>query len=927
LEMLKLKKTFCLVVIFFITTVAFCGQVHASLEMSVPVYGQGQQGQVWAGDQLGTCYPETIGSHGCAITSIAMIFKYYGISTDPRDMNNWLKQNNGYSAGCLVKWEVAPGRSNGSLQYAGRYDYQAVPADLNKINAELNSGYPVIAEVRLSGYMHFVVITGYSGSIYYINDPWYGDSSTINSRYNSNPATAIYGIRVYHGPSNRMPEGYLDHADCNTIGGWARDPDTTNTIRVDLYIDGEAGSGTFLGGTYANIYRSDLPFSDKNHGFNITTPSSLKDGKTHTIYAYAIDSEGGTNPLLSDSPKTITCSSAPSPPSNVQASDGTYTDRVRVTWSASSGATSYEVYRAASSSGTKSKIGIPSGTYYNDASASVGAIYYYWVKAKNAYGTSGYSLCNAGYRAGTAPTAPTGVSATDGTYAYKVRVTWSSVSGATSYTVYRATSSGGTKSTIGSISNTTYDDTSASVGTTYYYWVKASNSYGTSDYSSYNTGSRAGTAPSAPTNVSASDDTYTDRVRVTWNASSGATSYKVYRATSSGGTKTTMGSTSSTTYDDTSASVGTTYFYWVKALNSYGTSDYSSYNTGSRAGTAPSAPTNVSASDGTYTDRVRVTWSASSGATSYKVYRATSSGGTKTTLGSASSTTYDDTSASVGTTYFYWVKASNSYGTSDYSSYNTGSCQGTAAGPPSSITVPSSDRDGSYAVSWELSSTSSVTYVLEEATNASFSNGLRQAYSGSSTSTTITGRSNGSTYYYRVKATRSGYTDSSWRTDSNGCMVTITPPVPPTPGSISYPTSDSDGSYTVSWASSSGVTSYQLERSNNGGSSWSQVYSDSGTFYGESVGNGSYRYRVKATNIAGSSGWRTGISDCIELIVIKGDINGDGNVSLSDAILALQIVIGLNSDSTHLDADVNGDGKIGLEEVIYILQKISGLGE
>jgi len=835
LEMLKLKKTFCLVVIFFITTVAFCGQVHASLEMSVPVYGQGQQGQVWAGDQLGTCYPETIGSHGCAITSIAMIFKYYGISTDPRDMNNWLKQNNGYSAGCLVKWEVAPGRSNGSLQYAGRYDYQAVPADLNKINAELNSGYPVIAEVRLSGYMHFVVITGYSGSIYYINDPWYGDSSTINSRYNSNPATAIYGIRVYHGPSNRMPEGYLDHADCNTIGGWARDPDTTNTIRVDLYIDGEAGSGTFLGGTYANIYRSDLPFSDKNHGFNITTPSSLKDGKTHTIYAYAIDSEGGTNPLLSDSPKTITCSSAPSPPSNVQASDGTYTDRVRVTWSASSGATSYEVYRAASSSGTKSKIGIPSGTYYNDASASVGAIYYYWVKAKNAYGTSGYSLCNAGYRAGTAPTAPTGVSATDGTYAYKVRVTWSSVSGATSYTVYRATSSGGTKSTIGSIS--------------------------------------------------------------------------------------------STTYDDTSASVGTTYFYWVKASNSYGTSDYSSYNTGSRAGTAPSAPTNVSASDGTYTDRVRVTWSASSGATSYKVYRATSSGGTKTTLGSASSTTYDDTSASVGTTYFYWVKASNSYGTSDYSSYNTGSCQGTAAGPPSSITVPSSDRDGSYAVSWELSSTSSVTYVLEEATNASFSNGLRQAYSGSSTSTTITGRSNGSTYYYRVKATRSGYTDSSWRTDSNGCMVTITPPVPPTPGSISYPTSDSDGSYTVSWASSSGVTSYQLERSNNGGSSWSQVYSDSGTFYGESVGNGSYRYRVKATNIAGSSGWRTGISDCIELIVIKGDINGDGNVSLSDAILALQIVIGLNSDSTHLDADVNGDGKIGLEEVIYILQKISGLGE
>jgi len=95
------------------------------------------------------------------------------------------------------------------------------------------------------------------------------------------------------------------------------------------------------------------------------------------------------------------------------------------------------------------------------------------------------------------------------------------------------------------------------------------------------------------------------------------------------------------------------------------------------------------------------------------------------------------------------------------------------AGTPSSITVPSSDSDGSYTVSWGASSTSSVSYVLEEATNSNFSSGLRTAYSGSSTNTTITGRSSGSTYYYRVKAIRSGYTDSSWRTGLNGCSVTI----------------------------------------------------------------------------------------------------------------------------------------------------------
>jgi len=96
--------------------------------------------------------------------------------------------------------------------------------------------------------------------------------------------------------------------------------------------------------------------------------------------------------------------------------------------------------------------------------------------------------------------------------------------------------------------------------------------------------------PPSPTNVQASDGTYTDKVRVTWNSVSSATSYKVYRATSSGGTKTYLGSTSSTTYDDYSASVGTTYYYWVKAKNAYGESGYSSYDTGYRKGTSTHKP-------------------------------------------------------------------------------------------------------------------------------------------------------------------------------------------------------------------------------------------------------------------------------------------------------------------------------------------------
>jgi hypothetical protein len=89
-------------------------------------------------------------------------------------------------------------------------------------------------------------------------------------------------------------------------------------------------------------------------------------------------------------------------------------------------------------------------------------------------------------------------------------------------------------------------------------------------------------------------------------------------------------------------------------------------------------PTGVQASDGTYTDKVRITWNSVAGASYYHVYRATSSGGSKTPLGSwQSSTTYDDTSAIPGQTYYYFVKAATSSSgsnASDYSVYNEGHC-------------------------------------------------------------------------------------------------------------------------------------------------------------------------------------------------------------------------------------------------------------
>jgi len=193
-------------------------------------------------------------------------------------------------------------------------------------------------------------------------------------------------------------------------------------------------------------------------------------------------------------PLSVTISSPPSPPTNVQASDGTYMDKVEVTWEASVMATSYTVDRATSLSrrARKTTLGTTSEAYFNDTTAVPMKTYYYYVKASNLYGTSGFSSYDAGYRSDGRPPPPTNVQASDGASPEWVRVTWTASPEATSYTVYRATSTSrrATKVAIGTTSDTTYDDTTASIGKTYYYWVKASNLDGTSGFSAYDTGYR-----------------------------------------------------------------------------------------------------------------------------------------------------------------------------------------------------------------------------------------------------------------------------------------------------------------------------------------------------------------------------------------------------------------------------------------------------
>ena len=146
-------------------------------------------------------------------------------------------------------------------------------------------------------------------------------------------------------------------------------------------------------------------------------------------------------------------------------------------------------------------------------------------------------------------------------------------------------------------------------------------------------------------------------------------SYQWYQGTSGNTANPIIGATLSTY--QTPALTQTTN-YWVRVSTSCGYADSNTATITVNPGTAPSLPTNVSATDGTYTNKIQVTWTASSGATSYTVYRSIFRQSVKIPLGTITGTSFDDTSASPGRIYYYWVKASNSYGTSGFSNSDKG---------------------------------------------------------------------------------------------------------------------------------------------------------------------------------------------------------------------------------------------------------------
>jgi len=219
--------------------------------------------------------------------------------------------------------------------------------------------------------------------------------------------------------------------------------------------------------------------------------------------------------------------------------------------------------------------------------------------------------------------------------------------------------------------------------------------------------------PNTPRGVSAAALS-SSSIRVSWNSVPDAENYVVYYEVGLSSTKEFAAYVKGTSYIHSGLQAGTTYFYYITAMNSSGESNYSSYAaattnsdyTPPTQSKPPSAPTGV-AVEVLDINRILVTWNSVSGAASYDVYYSTGKSTTKNYAANVTWTSYTHTGLNENTSYFYYVTARNSNGESDFS--------GSALGYTSrSDTIPAPPANLAYTTQ----KNSTVLYIWDSVSNA-----------------------------------------------------------------------------------------------------------------------------------------------------------------------------------------------------------------
>ena len=406
-----------------------------------------------------------------------------------------------------------------------------------------------------------------------------------------------------------------------------------------------------------------------------------------------------------------------------------------------------------------------------------------------------------------APTALAGSGAT----CTQITANWTALSGTIYYELDVSTSNtfasfvtGYNALNVGLV--TSFNVTGLTIGTTYYYRVRAFNGLCISSNSGTITYATAA-APTAPTGLTTLVNAC-DELTVGWNAVSGATSYEIQWSTNASNFAIILGTVtgiSSLTYTITGLISGTAYRYRVRAVNGCSSSAYTTSGSITAAGSVPTRPASITPS-GILCNQFTVTWPAGTGATSYVLQWATNVGFT-TGFGSVSgitALTYTITGLTPSTGYYIRIYSENGCGLSSVRNGSGTPNATTLAAAPAAPTgvATSAITCTQFTMSWTASA-GAISYTVERALDSGFTTGLATVTGVLASPYTFTGLNSGTVYYYRVRAVSCG---SSANATGSPAFITTTATLPATPtistsGSLTFCETDS-----VTLGSSAGTT-------------------------------------------------------------------------------------------------------------------------